>query len=98
MLPGLRFFRQNKFAGKRELIFLLLNVKLLHLHVTIVERGAEHHGIGFSIAPGEFAQLRPERRRGVEKKLRTSAEGKLRSVQRAINRFGETERLRDLGE
>src|SRR3981081_1711720 len=43
--------RERAFAAERELIFLLLYVKLLQLDLPIIERNAEHDEIGLTVAP-----------------------------------------------
>ena len=50
---------EGALAAQGELVLALLNLKLLQLNLSIVERGPEHNRLGGALAPFQPGQLRP---------------------------------------
>ena len=91
------FDGQRIFATERELIIALLDVELFDFDLAIVERCAEHHRLGKSIAPNKIAHFRPNRSGGMSEILGVAVESKFASAHCAAGRFAQIERRRHLG-
>ena len=96
--PIRRTFRQCEFAAQGELVVSLLQIKLLDLHFSIVERGTDHHRVRSTIAPGQPAHLSPQSGRGVAQVGHFAAKGEFARVKRTARPIRPFERVRHLGE